>query len=208
LSATANTAALVAAGELASVSSSIAVLMKGALTTMFVAKLKMMAGVLVVMLALGASGLAYRASAQSGPAPAPKKEGKPLSEIEALRRENELLKLNLEVVLEKVRAQEAELRAMKAQAARGQAAFSPDGKTIAFFLKPHETFASPDGKTIATKDGTIRLWDAASGKEITKKELQGAKNKEELRRTVDALEKAVKELREQLKKQEGTSAPK
>jgi hypothetical protein len=36
-----------------------------------------------------------------------------LSEVEALRRENEFLKLNLEVVLEKVRAQEAELRALR-----------------------------------------------------------------------------------------------
>ena len=38
---------------------------------------------------------------------------RPLNELEALRKENELLKLNLLVVLEKVRAQEAELHAVR-----------------------------------------------------------------------------------------------
>src|SRR5262249_30049449 len=44
--------------------------------------------------------------------------GRPLTELEALRKENELLKLNLEVVLEKVRTQEAELRALRGTADR------------------------------------------------------------------------------------------
>jgi hypothetical protein len=42
------------------------------------------------------------------------------SELEKLRRENELLKLNLEVVLEKVRAQEAELRTLRGLHARNE----------------------------------------------------------------------------------------
>jgi hypothetical protein len=86
--------------------------MRGVLQSMFIAKLKLMAGALMVMTALGATGLVYRAAGQPTPAE-PRREGKPLSEVEALRRENELLKLNLEVVLEKVRAQEAELRALR-----------------------------------------------------------------------------------------------
>src|SRR5262249_57363409 len=38
-------------------------------------------------------------------------------ELEALRKENELLKLNLQVVLEKVRAQEAEVRGLRKELA-------------------------------------------------------------------------------------------
>jgi RNA polymerase sigma factor (sigma-70 family) len=208
LSMTAKAAALVAAGELTTVPTSVGILMKGALTTMFVAKLKMTVGVVMVALALGATGLAYQASAQPGPASEPKQEKKPLSEVEALRRENELLKLNLEVVLEKVKAQEAELRSLKAQAEKTRGvAFSPDGKLIA--SSEIITWLTPqDGRLITTKEGVIRLWDAQTGKQLLKTEAAGkavqtAKNKEELQRAVDALDKAVKDLREQLKKREG-----
>ncbi|HEY7313936.1 MAG TPA: sigma-70 family RNA polymerase sigma factor [Gemmataceae bacterium] len=108
--ATVKASVLAAAGEWSSVSGSVAILMKGALKTMFVAKLKLAVGAVMVLAALGASGLVYRAAGQSA---APQK--RPLSEVETLRRENELLKLNLEVVLEKVRAQEAELRTLRAE---------------------------------------------------------------------------------------------
>jgi uncharacterized protein YaaW (UPF0174 family) len=56
-------------------------------------------------------------------------------------------------------------------------------------------------------DRTVRLWDPATGKQL-QKETWKVRDKEELRRTVDALEKAVKELREQLKKQEAPPAGK
>jgi RNA polymerase sigma factor (sigma-70 family) len=214
LSATVKTAVLAAAGELTTVSTSVGILMKGALTTMFVAKLKTMVGVIMVAMALGATSLAYRASAQPGPAAEPRKIGKSLSEVEALRRENELLKLNLEVVLEKVKAQEAELKNLKAQAGQTPAralAFSPDGKLLATAPSNEITWlAAPQNiqGLITTKEGVIRIWDADTGKQIKKviaadKAVQTAKDKDELRRTVDALEKAVKDLREQLKKQEG-----
>ncbi len=111
VSSTAQAALLAAAGQLAA-SLPAAVLMRGVLQSMFIAKLKLMAGALMVVTALGATGLVYRAAGQPGSSE-PRREGKPLSEVEALRRENELLKLNLEVVLEKVRAQEAELRALR-----------------------------------------------------------------------------------------------
>jgi RNA polymerase sigma factor (sigma-70 family) len=209
LSTTVKAAALVTAGELTTVSTSVAILMKGALSTMFVAKLKMTIGVVMVALALGATGLAYQASAQSNPASEPKKEKKPLSEVEALRRENELLKLNLEVVLEKVKAQEAELRGLKAQAKHGvtDVTFSPDGKTIA--AREIVTWRTPQtGRLLTTNEGIIRIWDVETGKQLSKTEAAGkavqtAKNKEELQRALHTLEKAVKELREQLKKQDG-----
>ncbi len=97
-----------AAGQRAAVSTPAALLTKEVLRTMFVTKLKLVAAVVMVSAALGVTGLAYRATAADEPAP-----GKPPSELEALRKENRLLKLNLEVVLEKVRAQEDELRALR-----------------------------------------------------------------------------------------------
>jgi len=75
-------------------------------------KLKVAAATAVVVFTLGLGGLAYRAGGQTAPAekPGPKK---PLTELEALRRENQLLKLNLEVVLEKVAALETEVRSLR-----------------------------------------------------------------------------------------------
>jgi hypothetical protein len=171
----------------AAIASSVDGLVKGALKTMLLTKLKLAVGAVMVMVALGASSLVYRASGQPAPTTTERKfDSKPRSELEALRRENELLKLNLEVVLEKVRAQEAELRHLKAQAGQARnAAFSPDGRALATVLD----------------DRTVRLWDVAIGKQLQKETAKG-RDKEELRRTVDALEKAVKELREQLNKPE------
>jgi RNA polymerase sigma factor (sigma-70 family) len=108
---TVRAAALLAAGEAALATPAVA-LMKGALQSMFLKKLKVVAATAVVVLTLGVGGLAYRAGGQTAPAekPTPKK---PLTELEALRRENQLLKLNLEVVLEKVARLEAEVRGLR-----------------------------------------------------------------------------------------------
>jgi hypothetical protein len=104
---------LVAAGHLAAVAPAVAVLTKGVLRAMFFTKLKVALGVVLVVAALGVSGVAYRPADAQPTQPPKRAEGKPQTELEALRRENELLKLNLEVVLEKVRAQEAELRSLR-----------------------------------------------------------------------------------------------
>lgn len=108
---TVRAAALLAAGESA-LATPAAALMKGALQTMFVKKLKVVAATAVVVFTLGLGGLAYRAGGQTGPAEKPGLK-KPLTELEALRRENQLLKLNLEVVLEKVAALETEVRTLR-----------------------------------------------------------------------------------------------
>jgi RNA polymerase sigma factor (sigma-70 family) len=108
---TARAAALVAAGQLAA-SAPAALLMKEVMKAMLVQKLRLVAGALVVLVAAAIGGLAYHAAGLTGTLQAAPPE-KPRSEMEALRRENELLKLNLEVVLEKVRAQENELRALR-----------------------------------------------------------------------------------------------
>src|SRR5262249_43313183 len=112
---TVRAAALVAAGKAAAAGAPAVALMEGVLQTMLLKKLRLLAATLVVLASLGVGGLAYRASGQQAAlaAQAPQERAKPRSELEALKHENELLKLNLEVVLEKVRAQEAELRSLR-----------------------------------------------------------------------------------------------
>src|SRR5262249_18548636 len=109
-------------------SASVGFLVKGALKTMLLTKLKLAVGAVMIAVALGASGLAYRAAGESPSAPAKaadeapsapaekKGGGKPPNELEALRQEVELLKLKLEVVQQKLRVEETELRAIRAGA--------------------------------------------------------------------------------------------
>jgi RNA polymerase sigma factor (sigma-70 family) len=111
VSSTARAAALVAAGQLAAVSTTAVLLMQGVTKMMLLKKLRLVAGAVVVLAALGAVGISYQLGGSGAAKAAP--PDKPRNELEALRRENELLKLNLEVVLEKVRAQEAELRELR-----------------------------------------------------------------------------------------------
>jgi RNA polymerase sigma factor (sigma-70 family) len=93
------------------VPSGVAPLVKGVLTTMLLKKLK--SGMVLALAAavLAAGGNVFR-GAFGGEAQAAD-ESKARSPLEALRHENELLRVNLNVLLEKVRSQEAELQAMK-----------------------------------------------------------------------------------------------
>jgi RNA polymerase sigma factor (sigma-70 family) len=115
---TAKAAALVAAGQVAAVTPAAFVLVQGVIRAMFLNKVGRVVGAVLLVAALGAVGLAYQAGGKSGTVQAAPPDKAP-SELEALRKENELLKLNLQVVLEKVRAQEAELRALRAGSAPG-----------------------------------------------------------------------------------------
>jgi hypothetical protein len=63
---------------------------------------------------LGVGGLVYNAELVPGGARAAD-EAKPKSELEKLRKENELLKMNLQVTLEKIIAQEDELKKLRGQ---------------------------------------------------------------------------------------------
>jgi RNA polymerase sigma factor (sigma-70 family) len=175
----------VASGQ-AVAASAAAALSKEVLTKMFLAKLKLAVGAVMVVAALGAGGVAYQVS---GPRPAQAApETRPVSELEALRKENELLKLNLQVVLEKVRAQEAELKALKGQA-----------KAVRDHLDLGVGVVDLDG------DGKFALYVANEGPnpvqqvEAALKAFREAKDTEAKRRAAEALEQAVKKLREQPK---------
>jgi RNA polymerase sigma factor (sigma-70 family) len=217
LASTAKTAVLVAAGEGTAVSASISILMKGVHKAMFIAKLKLALGAVMIVTALGASGLVYRAAGQSAPAEK-RGDSKPRSELEALRRENELLKLNLEVVLEKVRAQEAELRALRGD---GSSNRKTEGGREADVKKAAEAARSDllmwqeraawsqrmarrgyvtDAQAEADQ---ARLESARRALRTAEIQLREARDTDAQRRALDTLEKALKELRGHLKKPDG-----
>ncbi len=125
---TAQAAALVAAGQLVGVSAPAVALMKGVIEAMLLKKLRLSIGVVMVAAALGAMGFACRpgdATAQQANPAAKGSDGKPQSELEALRKENELLKFNLQLVLEKAHAQETELQKLRPQVSLGSVTTSP-----------------------------------------------------------------------------------
>jgi RNA polymerase sigma factor (sigma-70 family) len=117
--ATAQAAGLVAAGHLAAVTTPVAALTMGVLRAMCIAKVTVVVAAFCAVAALGV-GVAYHSEAVRAEQVTQASPARPRSELEALRRENELLKLNLEVVLEKVRSQEKELRELRGKKAGPQ----------------------------------------------------------------------------------------
>jgi hypothetical protein len=249
VSATAKIATLVAAGEFSAVSTSVGILMKGAFQTMLLAKLKLAFGAVMVVMALGASGLVYRASGQSGPAG---KSGRPATELDVLRQEVELLKLKLQLVEQKLKKQDQELRALRADG-KGGAKKEPAGVSEALLEIIHKQKADDvealrkaedrslesrkltnlEGELKALRDaerrandlrllkdledvrlsqsadknhellGQQRKSDPLQEAEAALKALREARDAEAQRKATDALEKALKKLRQQQKKQEG-----
>jgi RNA polymerase sigma factor (sigma-70 family) len=193
--ATAKAAVFAAAGDLAAVSTPVAVLTKGVLRTMFLSKLKVVVGVALVVAALGAGGVAYRTADAQTVQPPRRAEGKPQSEVEALRKEVELLRLNLLVVLEKVRAQEAELRTL-----RPLGKVTPTGKGVVVVDVDNDGW--PDLYVVPD----ARRPDPGRQAEAALKALREAKDNAARQRAVDALDRALRSLREQLR-QPGETAP-
>jgi RNA polymerase sigma factor (sigma-70 family) len=204
IASTIKVALLVAAGLHVGAAAPAVALMKGVMRAMFLAKLKVAAAVMV--LALGAGGVAYQAGRPTA-AQADTPAAKPPGELEALRKENELLKLNLQVVLEKLRAVDAELRAVKGgpkAALKGHArgvdsvAFSPDGKLLASgsgdktVLDAFRLDKEPKAVAPKAAPGPINQLETAL------KDLREARDPAAKRRAADALEKALRQLREEL----------
>jgi RNA polymerase sigma factor (sigma-70 family) len=219
---TAKAAALVAAGQLAAVATPAALLTKGVLKTMFLAKLKAAAVMVAVLAALGVSGFVCYTSGGSGTALAAPPEKAP-NELEELRKENDLLKINLRVTLEKIKAQEAELLALKDQVQAAnrlniQYRLSPVGTTSFGTGSISTSTALPLGTTTSlgttflgtyhaptltnslgiTLDYAFPL-DPVAEAEAALKALHAAKDQKEKRKAADELENALKKLKEQLK---------
>ncbi len=198
---TVRSAVLVAAGMAASMTSPAAVLFQGVLQTMFLTRLKLVIGAVLMTVAVGAGGIAYQGS---GPAAA-RAQGpaaKPAGELEALRKENELLKLNLQVVLEKVRAQEAELKTLKEKA-------KVDGRKLAGAKQASERllYASQVAKAQAHYYEALglaaRKADPLDQIEAALKQLREARDQQRQRKIMDELDRLTKQLREQKKANPG-----
>ena len=193
--ATVNGAKLVAAGQLTAISSSVTTLMKIGAKAMFLAKLKATVATLMVVTVLG-GGLVYSGSGGG--------QAKPKNELEALRRENELLKVNLRVTLEKIEALEKQLKDRKDDAAKRIYADSViaaqrladvaalqgerDARMAAFKSVTEARFRE---KARATRNAKI---DAAINALVQARARQDSKEARE--KALDAVEKMLKSLRE------------
>jgi RNA polymerase sigma factor (sigma-70 family) len=211
-----------ASGPVAAVAASVGILTKGVLQAMLLAKLKLAIGVVMVMAALGTTGLVYRASGQSAPA-----QKRPISEVEALRHENELLKLNLEVVLEKVRAQEAELRTLRADAKKAAAGNKEvdrqnslnellksvvaqqeqqtqalAAKELSEVKKRQEDVVKAHQEVLRNAQKLPHKSDPLQEAEDALKALRDARDTESQRKAADKLDKALKSLRDQRTREE------
>jgi len=194
--ATAQKAVLVAGGQLAAISSSVTILMKAGVKAMFLAKLKATVTTLMVIAVLG-GGLAYSGSG-GGPA-------KPQNELDALRRENELLRVNLRVTLEKIEALEKQVKDLKGLASQENVVFSAIVRSTAAqrladiqakkaaAMAEAARAASEEQKRAAQSRQQLRYFYAVEALQS----LQANENSKNARQNaLDALEKAVKELRE------------
>ena len=210
-----------ASGPLSAVAASVGILTKGVLQAMLLAKLKLAIGVVLVMAALGTTGLVYRASGQSAQAPK-----RPMSELESLRHENELLKLNLQVVLEKVRAQEAELRTLRADAKKAavddkevdrqnslnallksvvaqqeQQTQALAAKALLEAKKRQEDVLKAHQEVLRNAQKLPHKTDPLQDAEDALKALLDARDTDSSRKAADKLDKALKSLRDQRTKE-------
>jgi hypothetical protein len=199
---TAYTATRIVSGHSVAAASVPAVeLMRGVMKAMLLKKLAVLVvGVVVATTALGVAGVGFRVAGLGGAAQAAPPD-KPLSEVEALRKEVELLKLNLQIVLEKVRSQENELKTMRKQTARSEAVRS-EAVDLTVRLPKEQAEVALD-RVVADLDPLLAVKkvtpDATREVEDAVKALREARDKEGKRRAAEALEKAMIKLKEQLK---------
>jgi len=181
---------------------------------MFLAKLKATIATLMVVAVLG-GGLAYSGSGGS--------QAKPQNELEALRRENELLKVNLRVTLEKIEAMEKQVNDLKGQVSQKETATDArrlaemenarrleeklyaDRVTVAQQRRAED--AAKKARAAAEADRDRKLADIAtllrgrteqleSAMDALRKAQASQDNKDARRQALDALEKALKNLRD------------
>jgi RNA polymerase sigma factor (sigma-70 family) len=202
---TAKVAVLMAAGQVGGVSTTAALLMKGVMKAMLLKKLRVVVGAVVVLVALGAVGVGYQAGGPGSAQAAP--PDKPQNELEALRKENELLRLNLQVVLEKVRAQENEIHGLRKEVAardlkakglwagKADIDLDNDGSLDLIVANGGLWRLNPDGNIIVQPLPQDDLAGAAKEAEAALKALREAKDKDGQRRATEALEKALNKLK-------------
>jgi RNA polymerase sigma factor (sigma-70 family) len=190
-----------------SVSSTISLLTNGALKTMFMDKMRLVLGLVMTVGVFVATGLAYRAEGQVTAAAKPDAD-KPTNEVDALRKEVELLRLNLLVVLEKVRSQEAELRTFRGQAGKATGGAGQIAPSLGRQLAGPSTRGVAQNLSLSLSElAKVRNYyqhltltgvappDRLQEAESAMKALRSARDKEAERRAVEALEKALQKLK-------------
>jgi hypothetical protein len=136
---TTKAAALFTAGHAAVLATPAAALTQGVFKAMLMTKLKVVIACLMVAAVVGMCGLGYRVTAQAPggrpttavpmqKAPPGTAADKPTTDVEALRREIDMLKQSLQLALEKIKSQDAELRALRGKG-KGTTGTSPDKPT-------------------------------------------------------------------------------
>ena len=181
--ATAKAAVQFAAGHAAALATPAAVLSMGVFTAMLMTKLKLVVATAMVGTVLGACCLAYYTSAALA-GPADRKD-----DLEALRKENDLLRRSLEVALDRIKAQDAELKGLRD---RDRKRGLTDEESRAR-LRYNEFTSMYDSETVNRLG--VRL-----------KAIGEAKDQDTALRAVEDLEKALQRLKESLKpaEKEGT----
>jgi RNA polymerase sigma factor (sigma-70 family) len=207
---TAQQALLISTGQLAAISGSVTNLMKAGAKAMLIAKWKATLATVTVLVALSAGGLVYSGGGQA----------KPHNDLDALRNENELLKVNLRATLERIRTLETKLGTLTSQkrgdpvadltkihAQAGGAAkqawncmachLASKNDPVDFHsiipqpVQADKAKADPTaakGANLSATDFALRAYREA----LTRQDDKAAR-----RHAVDALEKALKSLREQ-----------
>ncbi len=196
---TTKAALLVAVGRTAALSTSLAEILKGTTQAMFFAKLKP-ALAMVMAIVLSAGTVVYCASGQTAPAVEPK------SDPEALRHENELLKINLRLTLEKIKALEAEVAKPKSQAKLGIGAgaafmdFDLDGNVDIFLGGEGRLYKSRGNGTFIDVTAAHETATKARAEEMESalKLLQAANDAESRRKALEKMEQVMKKLRDEV----------
>jgi RNA polymerase sigma factor (sigma-70 family) len=196
--ATAKAASLVAAGQLAAVATPVAALTMGVLRAMWIAKVKVVVAAVFAVAALGA-GVAYHSEGVRAEQVAQASPAKPRSELERLRREVELLKLNLEVMLEKVRAQEQELRELRGKKAGPQ----PGALERSRRIEDEQLRLKALEQERAIKDRELELRQHRDAKEkelelSRRRDLEARERELSRRRDVEAKERELKQRPDEL----------
>ncbi len=169
-------------------------------------------------IAVGASCLAYYATFGAGTAHA--QEGKAKSELEALRKENDLLRRSLELALDKIRAQEASLKDVTAElkTKNETTAVLPNFYTTQTMYNlnatplfnpmwsqyntvEYSTFLRPTNASVYLNEANLDLSNNI-------KDLKEAQDPGATKKAIEALEHALKELRNSIRKENPAVGPK
>jgi RNA polymerase sigma factor (sigma-70 family) len=192
-----------AAGQVTAASAPAVLLMKGVMQAMLMRKLKLTVVAVLVTAALGAVGLACRSGdeARAQDVVAGAGGGKPANELEALRRENQRLRKNIEILLDRISAQDVTLKA-QAQAASTRNAADKARELEAYLAavdtaKGISNLSDRVGWSRAVNEAVKTPADPTQAVESALKAWREARDPAARQNAAQALERAIQRLRQQ-----------